>query len=177
MPAAVDPVECTPLPSLMLVSRFDALPEDEARAVLERVCSSPRWAHRLVRARPHRCRAALAAEADAALADLPEDEIDLALAGHPRIGERSEHASSQREQAGVASAGADVRTALREGNRAYEERFGHVYLVCADGRSADELLAVLRMRLGNDPATERRVLREELRRINRLRLERLLEDA
>ena len=100
-----------------------------------------------------------------------------ALAGHPRIGERCAHASSRREQSGVAGAGAQVLDALAAGNRAYEERFGHVYLVCANGRPAGELLAVLRGRLGNDPATERRVLRAELREINRLRLERLLEEA
>lgn len=161
----------------MLVTDFDALPAARAQAVLEQVCSSPRWACRLAGTRPHGSRDALLARADAELADLPEDEVDLALAGHPRIGERSAHASSRREQAAVASADAGVLAALAEGNRAYEERFGHVYLVCAHGRPADELLAVLRSRLGNDPATERRVLREELRRINRLRLERLLEDA
>jgi 2-oxo-4-hydroxy-4-carboxy-5-ureidoimidazoline decarboxylase len=65
--------------------------------------------------------------------------------------------------------------ALAEGNREYEARFGHVYLVCASGRSGEELLAVLRSRLGNDPATERRVVRAELGKINRLRLERLAE--
>jgi 2-oxo-4-hydroxy-4-carboxy-5-ureidoimidazoline decarboxylase len=161
----------------MLVSTFDTLPEEEVRVVLEQVCSSPQWARRLARCRPHATRATLVARADAALADLPEDEIDRALAGHPRIGERSAHASSRREQAGVAAADPQVLAALAAGNRAYEDRFGHVYLVCANGRPAGELLAVLHTRLGNDPVTERRVLREELRRINRLRLERLLEDA
>ncbi|MGE0298408.1 2-oxo-4-hydroxy-4-carboxy-5-ureidoimidazoline decarboxylase [Pseudonocardia sp.] len=161
----------------MLVSTFDTLPEDEVRVVLAQVCSSPQWVRRLVLSRPHATRATLVARSDAALADLPEDEIDRALAGHPRIGERSGHASSRREQAGVAAADPQVLAALAEGNRAYEDRFGHVYLVCANGRPAEELLAVLRARLSNDPAAERRVLREELRRINRLRLEHLLEDA
>lgn len=161
----------------MLVSAFDTLPRDEAQAVLEQVCSSARWARDLVAARPHATLAVLVARADAALTDLPEDEIDSALAGHPRIGERSEHASSRREQAAVAAADAGVLAELADANRAYEQRFGHVYLVCANGRPATELLAVLHSRLGNDAVTERRVLREELRRINRLRLERLLEDA
>ena len=96
------------------------------------------------------------------------------MAGHPRIGERSTHAASQREQSGV---GDDVRDALAEGNREYEQRFGHVYLVCASGRSGDELLAVLRSRLGNDPAHERTVVRAELGDINRLRLQRLLDEG
>jgi 2-oxo-4-hydroxy-4-carboxy-5-ureidoimidazoline decarboxylase len=70
-----------------------------------------------------------------------------------------------------------VLAALADGNRAYEQRFGHVYLVCADGRPAAELLDVLRARLANDPATERAVLRTELGKINRIRLTRLLEDS
>jgi 2-oxo-4-hydroxy-4-carboxy-5-ureidoimidazoline decarboxylase len=63
-----------------------------------------------------------------------------------------------------------VRSALGEGNRAYEAKFGHIYLVCAAGRSGEELLAILRARLDNDPATERQVMRTELMKINRLRL-------
>jgi 2-oxo-4-hydroxy-4-carboxy-5-ureidoimidazoline decarboxylase len=161
----------------MLLSEFDALPDDRAAAVLAEVCSAPEWTRRLVAGRPYGSRDALAARADRALAELDEAEVDRALAGHPRIGERCAHASSRREQSAVAVAGAQVLDALAEGNRAYEERFGHIYLVCANGRPAGELLAVLRKRLGNDPATERRVLRDELREINRLRLERLLEDA
>lgn len=160
----------------MLVSEFDALPDDRAAAVLAEVCSAPEWTLRLVAGRPYGSRHALAARADRALAELDEAEVDRALAGHPRIGERPMHASSRREQAGVAGADAAVLAALAEGNRAYEQRFGHVYLVCANGRPAAELLAVLRARLRNDPATERRVVRDELREINRLRLDRLLED-
>ena len=76
--------------------------------------------------------------------------------------------------AGVETAADEVRAALGEGNRAYEERFGHVFLIRASGRSAEELLAALRERLGNDPDTEWGVVAEELREITRLRLERLL---
>jgi 2-oxo-4-hydroxy-4-carboxy-5-ureidoimidazoline decarboxylase len=115
----------------------------------------------------------LLAAADLALAGLDERDVDAALAGHPRIGERSSHSSSVREQAGVSD---DVRAALAAGNREYEARFGHVYLVSASGRTGEELLAVLRSRLGNDPAREREVVREELGTINRLRLQRLLEE-
>ncbi|MDT5302312.1 MAG: 2-oxo-4-hydroxy-4-carboxy-5-ureidoimidazoline decarboxylase, partial [Mycobacterium sp.] len=86
------------------------------------------------------------------------------------------NASSAREQAGVTAADDDVRAALAAGNRDYEDRFGYVYLVCASGRSADELLAILTDRLDNDPDTERRVMRNELAKINRLRLKRLLSE-
>ena len=115
--------------------------------------------------------------ADAALDSLGDDELAAALAGHPRIGERSggAHAAiSGREQAGVATSSSGTLEALAAGNRAYEARFGHVYLVCADGRSGEELLAVLHQRLANDPAAERATTRAELGKINRLRLHRLL---
>jgi len=161
----------------MRMAEFDALPAPAARAALVDCCAAPEWAGRLVAERPHSSLAALLDRADAILADLDDDQVDLALAGHPRIGERPAHASSAREQAGVAAAPDDVRAALVEGNRAYEQRFGHVYLVCADGRPATELLDVLRSRLGNDPATERAVLRGELAKINRIRLGRLLDNA
>ena len=74
----------------------------------------------------------------------------------------------------MARADQAVLDALADGNRVYEERFGHVYLVCATGRSAEELLGLLRARLGNNPKTERMVVRDELGKINRLRLERLV---
>jgi OHCU decarboxylase len=157
------------------VARLDALPVADLRAELAAVCSSPRWVEKVAAARPYGTRDELLAAAERALAGLSEDDVDAALAGHPRIGERSEHASSRREQAGVA--GDDVLAALAEGNREYEARFGHVYLVCASGRSGEELLAVLRSRLDNDPATERRVVREELGKINALRLRRLVEES
>ena len=85
-----------------------------------------------------------------------------------------DNVSSAREQASVAQAGDDVRAELAAKNRQYEDRFGYVYLVCATGRTAEELLAILTERLENDPETERRVMRNELAKINRLRLERLL---
>lgn len=112
--------------------------------------------------------------ADRVLAELPEGEIDQALDGHPRIGGTADNPSSKREQAAVTTAGSDVRAALTAANRRYEATFGHVYLVCATGRSAEELLAILEERLDNDAETERRVLRVELAKINRIRLNRML---
>lgn len=158
----------------MWLAEFNALPRWRAEVDLAACCPSPKWTRCLAVARPFPSADALYALADQVLAKLDEAEIDRALAGHPRIGERSAHASSRREQAGIATADAEVLAALAEGNRAYEQRFGHLYLVCADGRSAAELLAVLQDRLGNDAATERRVLRAELGRINRIRLARML---
>lgn len=158
----------------MRLEIFNALPDDEAAADLAACCASPEWGRRLLAARPFGSVPELVERAAVLLSELDEGEIDAALAGHPRIGERSDHASSAREQAGVAAAGSAVLAGLAAGNRAYEERFGYVYLVCADGRGAEELLDVLHGRLGNSPATERRVLRGELARINAIRLHRML---
>ncbi|MET7770680.1 2-oxo-4-hydroxy-4-carboxy-5-ureidoimidazoline decarboxylase [Nocardia sp. NPDC005366] len=155
---------------------FNALPGEAAtRAVLD-CCSSPAFARAVLAGRPYADAEQLLRAADEALAALPESEIDLALSGHPRIGARPDTAASAREQAGVADAGDTVRTALAEGNLAYEEKFGHIYLVCASGRSGAELLDLLSTRLGNDSETERRIMRVELGKINRLRLRRLLGD-
>jgi 2-oxo-4-hydroxy-4-carboxy-5-ureidoimidazoline decarboxylase len=161
----------------MRMAEFDDLPDAEAESALLACCAAPDWAAALTAGRPYGRRDALLTAADQVLAGLPEAQVDLALAGHPRIGERPVHAASVREQRGVAGAPESVLAALADGNRAYEQRFGHVYLVCADGRPAAELLDVLRARLANDPATERAVLRTELAKINRIRLGRLLEDS
>jgi 2-oxo-4-hydroxy-4-carboxy-5-ureidoimidazoline decarboxylase len=156
---------------------FDALPPADAERALRACCASTRWAQTVAAGRPYGSSAALLAAADAALAALDECDLDQALAGHPRIGERSRSTTSAREQGGVLTSDDAVLTALAEGNRAYEARFGHVYLVCATGRSGAELLAVLRDRMGNDPATERSRTRDELGKINRIRLAQLVTDG
>ena len=97
-----------------------------------------------------------------------------AFAAHPRIGGRSDDDWSQREQSGVNDAAVDVRRALEAGNREYEARFGHVYLVCAAGRDAADLLVDLRRRLANDPAQELRIAAGEQAKITALRLEHLV---
>lgn len=157
---------------------FNALPVAEAEQALLPCCSSPRWAAAVAAGRPFSSAEALYAAADTALGALGEDDLDDCLAGHPRIGDRvdgSGGAWSRREQSGVT--GSETVAALRAGNEAYEQRFGHVYLVCASGRTGEQLLATLRSRLDNDPATERHVVRDELAKINRIRLGRLVSGA
>lgn len=167
------------------LGRLNALPAPEAELVLSRCCASRRWVAAVAAGRPYGSAPDLYTAADAAVSRLDDADLDEALAGHPRIGERpaadgsaetAEADWSRREQSGLSSATSDTLAAIAEGNRAYEARFGHVYLVCASGKDADELLALLRRRLDNDPETERRVLRAELAKINRIRLARLLED-
>jgi 2-oxo-4-hydroxy-4-carboxy-5-ureidoimidazoline decarboxylase len=139
----------------------------------------------MVAGRPYRSAAALYAASDHATLALDPDGLAQALAGHPRIGDaapahsgdRRSAAWSRGEQAGVATAGASLLDDLAAANAEYERRFGHVYLVCASGRSADELLAICRSRVGHDPETERGVVLGELAKINRLRLAKLLEEA
>ncbi|MBI5734456.1 2-oxo-4-hydroxy-4-carboxy-5-ureidoimidazoline decarboxylase [Mycobacterium adipatum] len=158
------------------LQEFNALSERQRMHLLFEVCSSTIWARRVVAGSPFRDTEALFDRADRVLAELPDAEIDAALDGHPRIGAKADNPSSAREQARVADAGDAVKAALAAKNREYEDRFGYVYLVCASGRSADELLAILTDRLDNDAETERRVMRNELAKINRLRLERMVSE-
>ncbi|RDI66302.1 2-oxo-4-hydroxy-4-carboxy-5-ureidoimidazoline decarboxylase [Nocardia pseudobrasiliensis] len=153
-----------------------ALPEDQAVELLLTCCSSPAWARAVAARRPFATLPELLATADRALAEISEEELDRALSGHPRIGATPDNPSSAREQAGVADATDDIRAALAAWNRAYEAEFGHVYLVCATGRTASELLDILMSRLHNDYRTERGIVREELTKINRIRLRRLIRD-
>ncbi len=131
-------------------------------------------------ARPYPDRAALLARADTALAALTWSDITEALDAHPRIGQMAagqgrEAAWSRREQSGMDSAGTEVRQALAEANREYEVRFGHIFLIFASGRTDREMLDAARERLQNDDETERTIVRREMGRIARLRLERLLD--
>lgn len=155
---------------------FNRLTDRQRMHLLFGVCSSTIWARRVLAGAPFRDVDALLDRADRVLAELPDAEIDAALDGHPRIGAKADNPSSAREQAAVSIAGDDVKAELAAKNREYEATFGYVYLVCASGRSAQELLAILIERLQNDPETERRVMRSELAKINRLRLHRLLSE-
>ncbi|HEY9264947.1 MAG TPA: 2-oxo-4-hydroxy-4-carboxy-5-ureidoimidazoline decarboxylase [Mycobacterium sp.] len=154
--------------------QFNRLPEKERMRLLLQVCASPVWARRVLEGGPFGDAEALLDRADRVLADLADTGLAAALDGHPRIGAEPDDADSAREQAMVAGAGDAVKAELVAQGRRYEDRFGYAYLVCASGRTAEDLLGVLTDRLTNDPETERRVMRSELAAINRLRLRRLL---
>lgn len=164
------------------LAEFNRASDEELRVGLSSCCASESWVARMLAERPYGDEAELFAVSDAATAALDSAGFEQALAGHPRIGERdARHGDdartgswSRQEQAGVADADAELLAELAAANVAYEQRFGHVYLVCASGRSAAELLDVCRGRLENDPATERAVALGELAKINRLRLIKLL---
>jgi OHCU decarboxylase len=156
-----------------LAARMNGLSPDDAAAALRRCCGAERWVERMIAGRPYADDRALLEAADRAWWDLGREDWLQAFRAHPRIGERSADSWSWQEQAGVDGTGADIRRRLAAGNEAYEGRFGHVYLVCATGREAPELLADLETRLTNDPARELRVAATELAKIIRLRLEKL----
>jgi 2-oxo-4-hydroxy-4-carboxy-5-ureidoimidazoline decarboxylase len=145
--------------------------EEELRAC----CAADAWVTRVQAARPTSSVKALLDLSDDIVLSLDDAGLDQALAAHARIGERrlgstTEDRWSRTEQAGALGAVDDVAERLADGNRAYEERFGHVFLVRAAGRTAEEMLAALTERLRNDPQTERDVVRRELAEIVRLRL-------
>lgn len=164
------------------LDRLNALPADAAERELLTCCGSRAWARQVAAARPFPDAVALLERADAVWWALDEADWREAFRSHPKIGEKKaeagqtgrEQAWSAGEQAGMTSAADATRDALADGNRAYEARFGYIYIVCATGRTADEMLALLQSRLRNDPATEIRAAAEEQRRITRLRLEKLL---
>lgn len=156
---------------------FNHMPEAAVVDLLRDCCASSRWARTVVRGRPYPDVAAVLSASDVAVAELDEPDLRDALAGHPRLGDRSAHGWSGREQAAVSSADDASRTELEAGNAEYERRFGHVYLACATGRSAGDLAGLLRERLGNDPEQEWRVVADELAKINRIRLRQVLGEA
>jgi 2-oxo-4-hydroxy-4-carboxy-5-ureidoimidazoline decarboxylase len=158
---------------VLLAAFNDARDDDRLHAALAECCAARVWVNRIIDGRPYPDRTALHRASDEATAALDETALAEALAGHPRIGDRPRAAWSQQEQAGMSGADEHVREQLAECNAAYEQRFGHVYLVCATGRTAADLLAVCKSRLGNDDGTERGIVLDELAKINRIRLDKL----
>lgn len=175
---ATQPVPPEPPPSsgsaAIPLSEFNQLSPAAADALLRPCLDIDRWVRALVDRRPYSSVDELMAVAQQAASPFTSAEVTAALAHHPRIGQRAggdsaEAALSRSEQAGLAT-DADVQRRLREGNAAYEERFGRVFLIRAAGRSSEEILAALESRLGNDPETEDFVVADQLRQIALLRL-------
>ena len=165
-----------------IAALLNGLDEDTVREALEACCGSPPWAEGMMLSRPFADRTAVFLRADEVWWGLDEEGQREAFAQHPRIGDdpqrlRERFTSTATwasgEQAGVDGADDDVLTALQEGNVAYEERFGHVFLICATGLSAPQMLDALRRRSGHEPQHEHRMAAGEQARITRLRLEKL----
>jgi OHCU decarboxylase len=164
------------------VPALNGLSEPEARKVLLRCCGAARWAEQMSARLPFAGETELLADAVEVWQGLTREDWLEAFAAHPKIGDlealRLKFAPaapwSAEEQGGVTGAPPATLQALAEGNRQYEARFGHIFIVCATGKSAGEMLALLRERLANTPEAELRVAAAEQEKITRLRLQRLL---
>jgi OHCU decarboxylase len=157
------------------LGRLNQLSLAQACAELRRCCAAERWAKRVGNGRPYDTIQELQQAADEAWRELDEEDWREAIEHHPRIGERT-RGWSREEQSGAATASDETRDRLAAGQRAYEEKFGYIFLICATGKSGDEMATELENRLGNSPEMELAVAAEELRKITILRLEKLLVD-
>jgi OHCU decarboxylase len=163
----------------MTLTDFNALPSSNAEAALLDCCGATRWARQVAAHRPFRSVNALYATADSAWRKMDRADVLEAFSHHPQIGQEAATGSeshqrwSEGEQNGARIAAEDVKTRLAQGNRAYHEKFGYIFIVCATGKTAEEMLALLDQRLQNDAARELPIAAEQQRLIMRLRLEKL----
>ena len=164
---------------------LNELEAEEARKELLKCCGAMRWAETVERGRPYRNIEDLLARANDVWWSLPENEWLDAFRSHPKIGEKkaaqdvaaqSQQWSAQ-EQRGVQDATTDASNKLARLNREYEEKFGFIFIVCATGKSSDEILALLEQRLQNEPAAELPIAAAEQAKITELRLRKLLEHS
>jgi 2-oxo-4-hydroxy-4-carboxy-5-ureidoimidazoline decarboxylase len=161
---------------------LDSRSPEEAREALARCCGSRRWVAGMLDRRPFGSDAGLSAAAHAVWAALDRDDYLEAFSFHPAIGAsiadrdakpKTSLGWSKEEQSGVVSTDARIQLELQAANSAYRERFGFVFIICATGKSAKEMLGALRARLGNDPRMELALAAAEQAKITDLRLDKL----
>ncbi|WP_329544784.1 2-oxo-4-hydroxy-4-carboxy-5-ureidoimidazoline decarboxylase [Streptomyces sp. NBC_01356] len=158
------------------LARFNALGEHAATAALHEACASSAWGRGLLARRPFESLADLLAASDAVMAELTTADLAEAMAGHPPIGRpKPGDPTSSREQRGMAGASEELKEEMLELNLAYQERFGHVFLICATGRTGEQMRDAVKERIGNSPEQEREIVRAELGKINRIRLANLVQ--
>jgi OHCU decarboxylase len=164
------------------LDQLNQLPADFAEAEFLKCCGSTRWARSMTNVRPFKSLNDLLAKADSVWWSLGQEDWLEAFRSHPKIGEKKAAATqpeqarswSAQEQSGVANASAILNAELAQRNRDYEDRFGFIFIVCASGKSPQEMPAILNDRMRNDSETELRVAAEEQAKITSLRLEKLL---
>ena len=165
-----------------VLARWNALPFEDAAEEIKPCCGSNGWACAMALRRPIRDEATLLTACDEVWRDLPPSDWMEAFRSHPRIGGLQGPATvsqrsavwSKTEQQKVSAAEEEVKLALAEGNRAYEKRFNHIFIVCAAGKSGPEILEILRRRLKNDDRAELQEAAEQQRQIAHLRLRKWL---
>ena len=169
----------------MTLEELNSVPEAEAARSLEACCGSSKWVEEMLERRPFASVDDLLLASNSVWAETDRDDWLEAFSHHPRIGDQAPSPLqgdvaarwSSGEQQSVSSASTTVQEQLEEVNRAYEERFGHIYIVCATGKSAAEMLEIANGRMTNDPDVEIRVAAEEQRKITQLRLLKLVGGA
>jgi|SRR5687767_2310065 len=165
------------------LQRLNTLAPPQAQAELLKCCGSAKWARQMVERRPFEDLDDLLAQAENIWWSLDETEWLEAFAHHPKIGEKKAAAPqsdearrwSEAEQAKASSASTETSLALGEANRHYEQRFGYIFIVCATGKSSEEILSILNERLANSPENELRMAAAEQAKITQLRLRKLLD--
>jgi OHCU decarboxylase len=158
----------------MTLDDLNALDAASAERELLRCCGSTRWAREMAAARPFDSADAMVRASDQICASLDRDDWLQAFAAHPRIGESTDSAWATAEQSGSLGAPDDVRRRLATRNRVYEATFGYIFIVCATGKTADEMRSLLEQRLTNEECRELAVAADEQRKITNLRLAKLL---
>jgi 2-oxo-4-hydroxy-4-carboxy-5-ureidoimidazoline decarboxylase len=164
------------------LARWNQLPFADAVREIISCCGSNSWAYRLADRRPIASESSLLRASDEIWRSLPASDWLEAFQSHPRIGESTPKAPvaaqsaswSLQEQSNVGSADDATKTELAAANRAYEEKFGHIFIVCATGKSAAEILAILRRRMQNEGNAELHEAAEQQRQITQLRLKKWL---
>ncbi|RCG25665.1 2-oxo-4-hydroxy-4-carboxy-5-ureidoimidazoline decarboxylase [Streptomyces diacarni] len=152
--------------------------DTEARAALHDVCAARSWGSALLTRRPYDSAETLFAASDEATGALTDEGLDEAMSGHPPIGRpKPGDPTSAREQRSMAGASEALKAEMLELNLAYQDKFGYVFLICATGKTAEEMRDAVRHRIDNSPRQEREIVRQELAKINRLRLTRLTENG
>tara|TARA_R110002167_G_scaffold9744_5_gene45111 strand:+ start:9946 stop:10458 length:513 start_codon:yes stop_codon:yes gene_type:complete len=166
----------------MTLEQLNQLPADEAATAFAQCCVSQRWIQQMVAARPFLSAEQLQQQAENFWQALAEADYLEAFEGHPKIGDVSslqqKYASTKAlaagEQSSVNAANDAIINALAEGNQSYEQRYGFIFIVCATGKSAAEMLALLQARLSNNRATEVQNAADEQAKITRIRINKLL---
>ena len=166
----------------MTLPELNQLPPDQLKAALVTCCGSTAWVTGMARVFPVESTESLLEQAGVSWFSLAEHDWREAFSHHPKIGDidslRKKFATTRTwaegEQAGVSTASQRVLEALAEGNAQYEAKFGYIFIVCATGKTADEMLEILNSRLPNPPDVEIRIARQEQQKITVIRLEKLL---
>ncbi|MEU6296172.1 2-oxo-4-hydroxy-4-carboxy-5-ureidoimidazoline decarboxylase [Streptomyces erythrochromogenes] len=163
----------SPTPGL---TRINTLEDGAATAELHEVCASSVWGSKMLAQRPFATAESLFAANEAAMAELTAEDLAEAMGGHAPIGRpKPGDPTSAREQRGMAGASEELKSELLELNLAYQEKFGHVFLICATGATGEFMRDAVKVRIDNSPEQEREIARGELVKINKIRLTRLVE--